>query len=297
MANYMDKNLQVPNYSGVNIQIFNPAVNMQPQGAPEIIQGQNTLPTTLQPGQQNAQNSTPLVTQIPQEGENPVPFEAVSPSPWATIPQGSVFTNNNQVNNNIQYPSTPQAQPAYATAPYPYPAPYPYQIPYPQYYPQPVPQNISQQGVDTKEDSKIDTQTEKKKVVVLTDDYIRSLENYLNNPNRDIRLHAARDIVNRFEEDSSRFDDPALNALLNKMLQDPQGSIRGIALSLVSTGAAQGNNYTLQLLDSMKQNSVNKEDAIQAAEALLRMATRTETIDVPVKQLPNNKAGNNGNNA
>lgn len=293
MANYMDKNLQVPNYSGVNIQIFNPAVNMPSQGnVPQIITGQQPVqPRTIQalpqPVQQIAETNPPAMT-----GQ----AEVVAPNPWATIPQGSVFTNNNQVNNNIQYPQQVQPQPqAYPM----YPGYQPYPVSYPQYYPQPIPQTPQQQDVNTDEANKINTQTEKKKVVVLTDDYIRSLENYLNNPNREIRLHAARDIVKRFEEDSSRFDDPALNALLNKMLQDPQGSIRGIALSLVSTGAAQGNDYTMQLLNVMKQNPSlsNKEDALQAAEALLRMATRTETVDVPIKQLPAGKAGNNGDNA
>ena len=267
MANYMDKNLQVPNYSGVNIQIFNPAVNTVPQqGALQ----QNSYPTTMESPQVSTQA--------------PVNSNAVAPAPWATIPQGSVYNNNNQVNNNIQYPQAPQGmqQPAYM-------APYPYQMPYPAYYPQPItnPQT---------ESNKLDIQTEKKKVVVLTDDYIRSLENYLNNSNREIRLQAAQDIVKRFEEDSSRFDDPALNALLNKMLQDPQGSIRGIALSLITTGSAQGNNYTAQLLNTMQHNQNNKEDALQAAEALLRMATKTETIDV-IKQLPTEKAGSNGNNS
>ena len=100
MANYMDKNLQVPNYSGVNIQIFNPAVNMPSQGnVPQIITGQQPVqPRTVQalpqPVQQIAETTPPAMT-----GQ----AEVVAPNPWATIPQGSVFTNNNQVNNNIQY--------------------------------------------------------------------------------------------------------------------------------------------------------------------------------------------------
>ena len=93
---------------------------------------------------------------------------------------------------------------------------------------------------------------------------------------------AAKDIVRRFEEDVTRYNDPALNALVNKMLQDPQGSVRGIALSLLSTGTAQGNNYTVTLLNNMKNDQVNKEDALQAAEALLRMSAKTEVVSYPL---------------
>ncbi len=60
------------------------------------------------------------------------------------------------------------------------------------------------------------------RIVALTDEYIMSLENYLNNQNTDIRLMAAKEVLTRLDEDKSRFDDAALNALLNKMLQDPQ---------------------------------------------------------------------------
>ena len=275
----MDKNLQVPNYSGVNIQIFNPAVNMpSAQGGVPQISAQTASGEHISAPMQNLptiQNSA--------QPENTQPFagseQNVSPSPWATIPNGSVYTNNNQVNNNIQYPQQPQPQ--YMPYPqYPYPMPYPA---YPAY-----PQNQEIQNNDEKKDA---PQTKKKRVVVLTDDYIRSLENYLNNPNKDVRLQAAKTVVQRFEEDTSRYDDPALNALMNKMLQDPQQSIRNIALGLASSGVAQGNNYTVQILNNMKENPANKHDALFASEALLNIAAKTETIDVPIKQ----KVQTNGN--
>lgn len=265
MAEYIDKNVQVPNYAGVNIQIINPAVNM-PSGAPEVSGGQATNANTL-----------------PVQQSSPTSVQTAS-SPWSSIPQGSVYNHNNEVNNNINYPA-PQYQP------YPYQAQYPVQYPpYPAYaaYPQ------AQLPAVIEDKTKVAQQMEKKKIVVLTDEYIRSLENYLNNPNKDVRLHAAKDVVKRFEEDSSRFDDPALNALLNKMLQDPQKSIKSLAMSLVSAGAAQGNNYTFQLLNQMKDNTVNKEEALLASEALLRMSAKTDTIEVPKQLPPPVKAGVNG---
>lgn len=261
MTDYSDKRFQVPGYAGVNIQIFNPAVNMGQQGA------QQSQPSSADvSGQSNAIN-----------GVNPVGSQTIpSQGTWSSIPQGSVYNNNNEVNNNIQYP-------------YPYPNQYPVQYPqYPQY-----PQAQFASDVPSKINLPQTTNTQKKKVVVLTDEYIRSLENYLNNPNRELRLHASKEIVKRFEEDSSRFNDPALNALLNKMLQDPQASIRGIGLSLVSTGTAQGNDFTMQILNQMKDNKMNPEDALQASEALLQMAAKTEFVNVPVKQLPQ-KEGING---
>ena len=68
--------------------------------------------------------------------------------------------------------------------------------------------------------------SKQKRVVVLTDEYIKSLENYLNNPNDEIRLMASKEILMRLDEDKDRYNDAALNALLNKMLQDPSKLIR-----------------------------------------------------------------------
>ena len=259
MAEYLDKQLQVPNYSGVNIQIINPAVNMG---------GQGNLPVT-----QNGQNikRLPVQAQTTDTGQTSsvtLPDTKQGQTPWSSIPNGSIYNNNNnEINNNIQYP-----QQQYQG--YPYPAPYMAYPPYPAYpgYPPYPPQA----------EEKKETPEGKKRIVTLTDNYIKSLENYLNNPNKEVRLQAAKDIVRRFEEDAARYNDPALNALVNKMLQDPQGSVRGIALSLLSTGTAQGNNYTITLLNNMKNNQADKEDALQAAEALLRMSAKTEVVSYPL---------------
>ncbi len=262
MAEYLDKQLQVPNYSGVNIQIINPAVNMGGQGNLPVTQnGQNIkrLPVQTQTTDTNQTSpATPPDTQRVQ-------------TPWSSIPNGSIYNNNNnEIHNNVQYPQQYQG--------YPYPAPYMAYPPYPAYpgYP-PYPPQATAPAEEKKE-----APEGKKRIVALTDNYIKSLENYLNNPNKEVRLQAAKDIVRRFEEDAARYNDPALNALVNKMLQDPQGSVRGIALSLLSTGTAQGNNYTITLLNNMKNNQADKEDSLQAAEALLRMSAKTEVVSYPL---------------
>lgn len=290
MAEYLDRQLQVPNYSGVNIQIINPAVNMGGNGnLPAIHTGNQTGTAAPALQQQEVQNQ-------PQPVTNPIPAQNTPQpnNPWASIPQGSIYNNNNnEINNNIQYPQQ-QAQPQYQG--YPYPAPYmayPPYPPYPGYPPYPAAQQPEQLAEEKKE-----PQTGKKRIVALTDDYIKSLENYLNNPNKEVRLQAAKDIVRRFEEDITRYNDPALNALINKMLQDPQGSIRGIALSLLSTGTAQGNDYTIALLNNMKNDQVNKEDALQAAEALLRMSAKTEVVTYPLPpEEARKEAAKHGNRA
>ncbi len=129
-----------------------------------------------------------------------------------------------------------------------------------------------------------------KRIVALTDEYIKSLENYLNNPNDEIRLMASKEILTRLDEDKDRYDDAALNALLNKMLQDPSKLIRVAALSAFASQLASGNDYTVQLLQNIQQNpSADKEDVIQAADILLKMSAGTEVKNIPnpaVKETP-----------
>ena len=125
----------------------------------------------------------------------------------------------------------------------------------------------------------------KTRVVALTNEYIMSLENYLNNPNSEIRLMAAKEVLTRLDEDKKRYDDAALNALLNKMLQDPNKLVRIAALSAFSSELASGNNFTVDLLKRIQANpNADKEDVLQAANILLKMSSITEIRYVPVKK-------------
>lgn len=136
-------------------------------------------------------------------------------------------------------------------------------------------------------DKKDGKKTEKKQIVELTDDYIKTLENYLNSQDTEVRLMGAKEVVNRLSEDSSRKDDPALTALVNKMLQDPSTSIRAIALSLVDSRTVLGDDYTVKVLQKM-QNSKDGygQDATQATSALLKMAGKTVEKEVEVPETP-----------
>lgn len=140
--------------------------------------------------------------------------------------------------------------------------------------------------------------SKQKRVVALTDEYIKSLENYLNNPNDEIRLMASKEILTRLDEDKDRYNDAALNALLNKMLQDPSKLIRVAALSAFASQLASGNDYTVQLLHNIQQNpNADKEDVLQAADILLKMSAGTEVKNIPnpaVKETPQDDEQNKG---
>lgn len=133
------------------------------------------------------------------------------------------------------------------------------------------------------EQKELEKNGKKTKVVSLTNEYIMSLENYLNNPNTDIRLMASKEILTRLDEDKSRYDDAALNALLNKMLQDPNKLIRIAAMSAFSSELASGNDYTVQLLNQIQQNpDSDPEDVLEASQILLKRSASTEIKYTPV---------------
>lgn len=133
------------------------------------------------------------------------------------------------------------------------------------------------------EQKEVEKNAKKTKIVSLTNEYIMSLENYLNNPNTDIRLMAAKEILTRLDEDKSRYNDAALNALLNKMLQDPNKLIRIAALGAFASELACGNDFTVELLKRIQQDpQADPEDVLEASQILLKRTTSTEIRYVPV---------------
>ncbi len=139
---------------------------------------------------------------------------------------------------------------------------------------------LDERRVEQKETEK---NGKKIKVVSLTNEYIMSLENYLNNPNTDIRLMAAKEILTRLDEDKGRYNDAALNALLNKMLQDPNKLIRIAALGAFASELACGNDYTVELLKQIQQDpQADPEDVLEASQILLKRTTSTEIRYIPV---------------
>lgn len=196
--------VQVPNYSGVNIQIFNPSVA----------------------------------------------------APGGTVPASNVNAGN--YSTNPSYPAN--------------------------YYMQNLAQQPQQAPAKVQPEAK---KTEKREIVVLTDNYIRNLERYLNNPSKEIRLMGAKDVLARLQEDDSRKNDPALNSLVNKMIQDPSQPVRFIALAALDSRAATGNGLTVKLLQNMQQqNSAYGEDSLKASNILLKMSSKTTKKEFEVKDKP-----------
>ena len=279
-----------PNYSGVTIQIANPAVYAGPGGYPQA-QGINGIP--------QAYAGMPIEQQVPAQIQNPYGMTNPAQGQYAYPPQYYLNNYNYQGNPaDIQKPAEIQgsAQDVKGLLPVPEDAVKnaqaqevskqnvkEYEVKAPE------PQDLSKsQGVIDDLDARAAALEEEKKnakdskVVPLTDDYIKSLENYLNNPNEEIRLMASKEILTRLDEDKRRYDDPALNALLNKMLQDPSKLIRIASLSAFSSELASGNDYTIELLHNIQANpEADKEDVLQAADILLKMSQGKEVKDIP----------------
>lgn len=105
----------------------------------------------------------------------------------------------------------------------------------------------------------------------LTDHYVRNLESYLNSQDTKLRLMAGQDVVARLQEDIERKDNPALTALTNKMLQDPELSIRSLSLAALEANLITGDDFTNQLLKQMSKQKHCSQEGDIADKILLRM--------------------------
>ena len=133
-----------------------------------------------------------------------------------------------------------------------------------------------------KEKQKKEPEFHKEKIVQLTDDYIKTLENYMNNPNPKVREMAIKEIMERFKEHKSRYTDVALTNLLNKALQDKSKAVRFVALVTLDAEFARGDKLTVDILNKMQSSSaVYGEDALMAADILLKMSRRRVEVTVP----------------
>ncbi len=222
-------------------------------------------------------------------------------APQGYNPSASVGAVNIQIFNPTANPAPqaqcqPQCQPMYQTYPAMQPAVPMYPTtslydpnsgmvnPYPMNYNSPINQtnnttNVNNNNETNKTDDK-KKDDKKKEKVILTDNYIMSLENYLNNQDPKIRLTAAKELLERFKEDDTRKTDPALTALLNKVIQDPKASVRYVGLTTLDVGYALGNQETVQILQQLQNRPDLEygEDSILASQILLKMSGQKVTI-------------------
>ncbi len=125
--------------------------------------------------------------------------------------------------------------------------------------------------------------TEKKRIVLLNDDYIKNLENMLNSQDKSQRITAAKQVFERLDEDPSRKDDKALTALINKMLQDPVQEVRLLALSALEGRIVNGDDFTVGVLKQMQTNPQGYGyDAADASRILLDMSAQRVDKDVAI---------------
>lgn len=275
-----------PNYSGVTIQIANPAVYAGGGGMDRVNSYGVSQPQIC-----------PNNNYYPQPQNAPAVYAQQEALP--SYPPQYYLNNYNYQNNGTDARKNKEASPENGLAA----AQTDSENAVKQYEPDiEEPQDFSKsKAVIDDLDARAAAEAEEKKnskqkrVVALTDEYIKSLENYLNNPNDEIRLMASKEILTRLDEDKDRYNDAALNALLNKMLQDPSKLIRVAALSAFASQLASGNDYTVTLLHNIQQNpSADKEDVLQAADILLKMSAGTEVKNIPnpaVKETPDNDEG------
>lgn len=295
------------NYSGVTIHVNNPALNTMANGYITNPAQQYANPNA-QPIAQSPMQPAPIYA--PQNYQNQPNYNPNLYTPAYTqptpqqVPQGyppQYYLNNyNYVQNPMAGQAAPIQQPMnnmQSVMPQGMETqtnPYTQQTPLVAENDMQISQNIIKE-IDTRAaaQKELEKNGKQKRVVNLTNEYIMSLENYLNNPNSEIRIMASKEILTRLNEDKKRYDDPALNALLNKMLQDPDNLVRVAAMSALSSQLASGNEYTVKLLQDIQNNpNSSKEDIVEAANILLKMSSDTEIKYVPVKEKaakPSNK--------
>lgn len=253
--------------------------------------GQNQIPQTIPTAYQR-----PAVQQNVPQQPAPVEQQCYATAPAACQPQQQSVQVPNYSGVNIQIfnPSvTPPGAnapvynvnaPSYQTAPaQSYPANY-----YTQQLAKPAATEESKNVTNTttnittnKEETK---KTEKRQIVELTDDYIRNLENYLNSQDKELRFMGAKEVVARLEEDDSRKDDKALNALINKMLQDPYSKVKFLAMAALQSRMVTGDPLTVQLLTNIQNTSSGYgQDSLMASDILLKMSGQTVEKEFEVK--------------
>ncbi len=264
---------QIQYNSSYNCSACNPTVSCQPQQTP-VSYVQNPNPASYPVNNPQYYYPQPQYIQQPQYTQQPQSLQVPSTASGVNIQifNPSVATPGAMgPTYNVNAPSYPSG---YYTG---------------QYGPCPCCQNggnsssSSSKTTETEFTNSNDKKTKKSRVVLLTDEYIKNLENYLNSQDKSVRLNAAKEVFNRLDEDPARKNDKALTALINKMLQDPNQEIRIIALSALEGRIVNGDDFTVQVLQNMQTNPQGQGfDATDASRILLDMSARRVDKEVEI---------------
>lgn len=274
-------------------QVANQMTNNIPQSV-----GGSSFGVPVNNGINNAYNCAPLPSAQPAVSAQPVmqsPMVSQTPlqnnATYIPVQQPQPAASSSGVNIVIYNPSVNPAATNVANSNNSYNTPVSYP---PNYYLQqpqaPASDSVAKAylaNTSIKDETKTEekAKTEKANIVQLTDEYIKTLENYLNNPNVKVREMGVKELMERFKEHKSRYNDIALTNLLNKALQDGSKNVRFLAMSTLDAGYAQGDALTQQLLQRMQSSKdVYGEDAMFASEIMLKNAGNKVEVDVPVKE-------------
>lgn len=191
-----------------------------------------------------------------------------------------------------------------SNVPYPYPCPYPVvqNIQQPPAASSLNPQQAQTNAPVANTPISNDTETQKhdgktKRITEITDDYVRNLESYLKSDSKDTRKLGITQLIRLCEESTDRYDNPALIALENIALQDPDRMNRIYAMTPLVTGTLGGDDNTIKLLQNLaslqkdapqaRTDFKRQQEAEMANEALL--AVSRDTKEVPDYSQPKTK--------
>jgi len=260
----------------VNKQIYSPTVN--PAGMNYGYSPYNCSYPASFPAQPPIQ---PILANPPTAGVGAVNIQIYNP----TVNPGG---NTNYGNPPCYYMQPPIQQSA--QLPVQQPAEQPKQTVQPVQAAAPVLPPTPAAPIPVADTKKAEKPKDKKSIVPLTDNYLITLENYLNNENAEIRYMGAKELFARFKEEKSRSNDPALTALLNKSLQDPSLKVRMLSLAALDVRYAEGNDETVEILKKLQKTDSNyNQDALLASQVLLKMAGKkiditTENVNPPPQE-------------
>ncbi len=126
-----------------------------------------------------------------------------------------------------------------------------------------------------------------KRITDIDDNYIKTLESYLKSNEKEQRRQGITQLIKLCEEATDRYDNPALIALANIALQDPDRANRILAMTPLASGTLNGDDNTRQLLTKLASASpdeigttsvLRQQEAEIANEALLSIARKTQEV-------------------
>jgi hypothetical protein len=138
-----------------------------------------------------------------------------------------------------------------------------------------------EQNPETKEDK---PQIPETKSSPVTNEYIMTLENFLNSPDKSIRKQGLTKVIEKAKQQTNDGQQPGADVdqwiknLMNKALQDPDPGIRTLAFGLFNY--TNGDQLTLSILNKyMSSSSSFGTDADNARTTLLRMSEKGVSIN------------------